>query len=170
MAKMRKNSSMDNREKKFRLPLSAYLGYLMIITLILSGISLARYTASSSDIDVAKVAVFKVSATRKAGQQSRLVLDAEQGTSGEYVFEVQNDSQMAAKYTVTVNNLPVGIEVRMGERTITSTAESPNIAFDTFNIDIGETNTCTLTFTALDEADIGTYEGISVDVQFEQID
>lgn len=171
MAKIRKkNSAHKCREKKFRLPLSAYISYLLIITLVLSAISLARYTVSSSDADVAKTAVFKVSATQDAGQPSSIVVDADQDTSGEYVFEVQNDSEMAVRYAVTVNNLPPDVRIDMGTQTVASSRGINSVEFDAINLDIGKIDTCMLTFTALDDAALGTYDGITVDVQFEQID
>lgn len=51
------------KKRKFHLPLSAWLSYLVIATLILSSISLARYTAATEDNSSARVAGFGVSAT-----------------------------------------------------------------------------------------------------------
>lgn len=159
-----------NKEKKLHLPLTAWLSYLLIISLIFSGISLARYTASTSDADTARIATFSVSATEKADQQKLLVLDSAEGISGEYEFEVQNDSKVAVKYTVIVNNLPADVTVSLGTQTVTSNTESSKAEFDAINLGVGNTDTCTLKFTALDDAKLGTYEGIAIDVQFEQID
>lgn len=171
MAKILKNNSIHiNKEKKFHLSLSACFSYLLIISLIFSGISLAKYTASSSDTDSARVTHFSVSATEKAQQNKLLSLDNVQGTSDKYEFEVCNDSEIAVKYTVIVNNLPVGVNVNMDSQTVTSSEGSSKTEFDAINLNAGDTKACELTFTALDSAESGTFEGITVDVQFDQID
>lgn len=163
-------AKQTEKKQKFHLPLSAYISYLLIITLVLSGISLARYTSTSSDVDVARIAVFSVSATAKTGQHSLLVLDSAEGNSGEYVFEVRNDSEIATKYTVSVKNLPANVNVRMGSQTVTSNEENDTVEFDAINLGVGDADTCTLAFIALENAPSGTFSGVSVDVQFEQID
>lgn len=59
MAENLKSDAKDlKKEKKAPLPLSAWLGYLLISSLILSSVSLARYTTLSSQGYFARVAVF----------------------------------------------------------------------------------------------------------------
>lgn len=160
-----------NKEKKFHLPLTAWLSYLLAISLIFSGISLAKFTASSSEADSVRIATFSVSATEKADQQKQLVLDSAESIYGEFKFEVQNDSEVAVKYTVIIKNMPADINVTLNDsQTVTSSKESNIVEFDAINLGVGSTDTCTLKFTALDDAEPGIYEGIAVDVQFEQID
>lgn len=168
--KQKLNSIHVNKEKRFRLPMTAVISYLLVVTLLLSGVSLARYTASAKGSDSARMARFSVSATASADQPSLIELDSAEGTSGEYAFEVLNDSEMAVQYSVVVGNLPPDICVTMGEQDITTTDESNTAIFDAVNLGAGHNDKGTITFTALDDAESDLYENISVDVQFEQID
>lgn len=160
-----------NKEKKFHLPLTAWLSYLLVISLIFSGISLAKFTATSSEADSVRIATFRVSATENAQQHNQLVLNSAEGTSDKYEFKVQNDSEVAVKYTVIIKNLPADVNITLNDsQTVTSSKESNIVEFDAINLGADSTDTCTLKFTALDDAESGIYEGIAVDVQFEQID
>lgn len=168
--KQKRNSIHVNKGKRFRLPLSAIVSYLLVVTLLLSGVSLARYTASATGSDSARVARFSVSATASADQPSTLTLDSAEGTSGEYAFEVMNDSETAVQYTVVVGNLPPDVCVTMGDQKVTITAENDTAIFDAINLEPGKTDKGILTFTALEDAESDLYEDISINVQFEQID
>lgn len=50
------------RKNKIRLPLSAYLIYLLVLTTLITGVSFSSYVASSQSIDEARVAVMAVDA------------------------------------------------------------------------------------------------------------
>ncbi|MCM1284966.1 MAG: hypothetical protein NC213_03365 [Acetobacter sp.] len=168
--KQKRNSIHVNKGKRFRLPLSAIVSYLLVVTLLLSGVSLARYTASATGSDSARMARFSVSATASADQPSLIELDNTEGISGEYAFEVLNDSETAVQYTVVVGNLPPEVCVSIGSQAVTTTDEINTAVFDAVNLGAGQNDKDTITFTALDDAESDLYEDISVDVQFEQID
>ncbi|MCM1284915.1 MAG: hypothetical protein NC213_00225 [Acetobacter sp.] len=167
--KQKRNSIHVNKEKRFKISISAIVIYLLVVTLLLSGVSLARYTASATGSDSASMARFSVSATAGAGQPGVIELDSAEGTSGEYAFEVLNDSEMAVQYTVVVGNLPPEICVSIGSQAVTTTDEINTAVFDAENLEAGQKANRSITFTALDDADSDLYENIS-DVQFEQID
>lgn len=50
------------RKNKIRLPLSAYLIYLLVLTTLITGVSFSSYVASSQSVDEARVAVMAVDA------------------------------------------------------------------------------------------------------------
>ncbi len=172
MASKLKNDVCDKYKKsktKFSLPISALLSYLCIATLILSGISLAKFTTASSDSVSARAASFSVSAEMKNAQDNKITLL----NSGECQFDVINDSEVSVIYKVIIKGLPAGVAV-----TLTAQEESVQMISDTENagelvfagklLESSETDVCTLLFTAYEE--MTGIHNVSVQVQFEQTD
>lgn len=170
MASMLKsNDKHVKKEQKALIPLSAWLSYLVIATLILSSISLARYTAISSESDAARTANFSVSATMKNAQDNKITLV----NGGECQFDVANDSEVSVIYRVMIKGLPAGVAVKLtareeSTRMISDTENAGELVFAGKLLESNKTDICTLLFTA-DEEMTGIYN-VSVQVQFEQTD
>lgn len=96
---------------------------LLMLVLISTGIvtgRYARYTTTVSGSDSARVARFSVTAKSRL-LQTTLPLEMIPGTTTEQTILVDNDSEVAIRYTITADNpyrnFPVVFQIRDGETT-----------------------------------------------------
>lgn len=178
MASIFRNSAEPRREKQrnsFHLPLSAWLSYLFIATLLFGSVSLARFTASTSGMDTARAAKFSVSAAVLGNASESMLLNPSENSSAAYIFTVENQSEVVTEYRVIVSNVPVGVRVTLkldgesvgmgineNEGTFTWTSAQRTLEENSCKL-------CELSFTAYDGAG-STTEPISVQIQFDQAD
>lgn len=96
---------------------------VMFSTYLMSGLY-ARYTAEADGQDKARVAKFDV---KTSGPKGVEVLYS-QGDSGDYELLVQNDSEVAISYTITVEVAPIdfGIVVTLEDQVL-KTKESTTV-------------------------------------------
>lgn len=108
------------KRQKVRLPLRAYLSYLLIATLLLTGVSFSKFASSGSANDSAKVAVVVVDGG-SYGDETDLSL-GNGVTIEEYSFYLTNYNDVASEisldYTVFVTmpdgqNLPDGVQMSL---------------------------------------------------------
>jgi len=160
-----------------RLPLFMYLAYLLMISLIFSSVSLAKYVSYSSASAAARVAYFNVAAS--AISTDNLVLDiTEEGAdAASYSFTVTNSSEVLVSDKVTVwlpSALPEGVEMTMtvnGKVMVPAIEGLVYIYTEPLNFD--DSHTWVLTFSCSNEAELTeevTLNGISIKVDAEQID
>lgn len=137
-------------KKKFRLPISAYLLYLLLVSVLLTGVSLSKYVASTEGIDSARVAKFDVSLSGG----SSVSLEAE--GSQTQTLTVKNDSEVSVRCSLVAANVPAGVTV----------------SYNPTSVDIapGESKTVNVTFTAAADIPNEISANIGIDVQAEQID
>lgn len=173
-------------KQKVRLPLSAYLSYLLVATLLLTGISFSKFASTGSTDDGARVAVVVVD----GGSSDATDLALGDGVeSAGYSFYITNDnanglvSEVALSYTISVTvpdgNLPDGVAV-----TLTYDGGEPYKSEDPvdgvytfaggadFAAGASEQHNYTLTFTVTDESlltEDSSFEGIEISVKAEQI-
>ena len=86
----------------FKLPLRVWLGYLLILSLAFTAVSLAKFATSGSNSDSARVASFAVSAST-GGSHSFAFNDAEKNALGETFATTQT-----ADYEINVFNYDNG--------------------------------------------------------------
>lgn len=87
---------MNKSEKnKFRLPISAYISYLLLASVLLTGVTLSKYTTKTASIDEARVAIFKVGMS-----SSNSSIELEAGETTTQTYTVKNDSEVAIEYTL----------------------------------------------------------------------
>lgn len=173
------------KKKAVRLPLSAYLSYLLVATLLFTGVSFSKFATSSSGWDSARVAQFSVTTAVADGQKQELDLDlstAAETKSDHYTFTVKNDSEVRVAYTVTVTlpsetKLPTGVSMTMtmvdGEdSSVMAATESGGVYTYNSELDFTDSHQWTLTFIGNPTAvtDNMILEGITVAVAAEQID
>lgn len=110
---MRLFSYHEKHEKKkaARLPLSAYLSYLLVATLMFTGVSFSKFATTASGSDSARVAYVVVAASGEEKSQKNVV-DAAKDIPYEYCVKVSNIkdgkvSEVALAYTIYVD-LPDG--------------------------------------------------------------
>lgn len=179
MASILKNSAEPRHDKQrntFHLPISAWLSYLFIATLLFSSISLARYTASTSGKDNARVAKFIVGAEAVRNDDSeKILLNPSENPSATYLFTIENQSEVITEYSVIISNVPMGVQVTLyleGEQ-----IEMNRYVYEDTctwmtspkTLEINNSKLCELLFTA-DEGAEGATNTILVQIQFDQID
>lgn len=174
------------KKQKVRLPLRAYLSYLLIATLLLTGVSFSKFASTGGADDSARVALVMLD----GGGSGETDLSLGNGVaSAEYSFYITNSnasgqvSEVPLRYTVFVTmpdgqSLPTGVTVTLTyENTAYNPVSSENgvYTFDggaDFAAGVSAQHDYTLTFT-VDEAQISvdsTFTGISISVKAEQID
>ena len=101
-----KMSGAPARKKK-RLPLFVWLAYGLLATLLFAGVTFSSYVTTSSSLDQARVAKFDVTEQKMVDVEVEIT----PYKPAYFPFEVVNDSEVAVKYTVTVekltNNVPL---------------------------------------------------------------
>ena len=90
--------------KKFRLPLSAYLSYLLVACLLVMGVTFSGYVSSAGGSDSARVAKFEVT---QDGDMLTTTLSAAMapGDSKSWTVEVVNDSETTIDHYIRIDNL-----------------------------------------------------------------
>lgn len=98
-----------------RVPLSVWLAYLLVATLIATGVTFSGYVTEAQGSDSARVAKFEVSEIT-SGETTLLLLDLDTtqvvgpGMTMEHPIVVKNNSEVAIRYTLTATqttfNLP----------------------------------------------------------------
>lgn len=110
-------------KKKARLPLSAYVTYLLIVTMIFTGVSFSKYATTASSESSARVAGFNVSVTEKSevlakNEESNNVLELklEDSLNSSCEFTVTSESEVATEDIVKITlpeQLPQGLKMEM---------------------------------------------------------
>ena len=119
---MRRNDRNSSPKAPFRLPLRAYLAYLLVCTLSLTGVSFSRFVASAGGGDSARVAAGALVVTWD--DPTSLEMDRPAGGEAtareEFRFSVSNGgSEVAMSYDVVVTldqPLPDGVTMELDGR------------------------------------------------------
>ncbi len=165
----------DKEKQKFHLPLSAWLSYLVAATLLFGSVSLAKYTASTTDGDGARVAKFEVAATvnEDSIHTNKITLNlVEREETESYSFLVSNNSEVVVRYKIIVSNIPEHILVSLNDGEFRE-PDSGTVTFDSNNVlNINGEAICTLTFKAGGElTEPMVYkEKMKIKVRFDQVD
>ena len=138
--------TIQKTKRKHKLPLTAVLSYLIVVTLVATGVSLSAYVSTASGGDEARVAKFEIVVT--AGSNNKVVLTEpidiaiKPGeTFGE--FTVTNSSEVAVQYFAAVNNLTQNLPIKTNVEKPQAKVLQPNeTATDIvkFYWDVDETN------------------------------
>lgn len=96
------------------LPLPVWLAYLLVCTLLLTGVSFARYTTTANGGDTARVAAGRIEV--QCNQDTTLVLDTNTSETS-LLFSVSNPgAEVAIRYDVEVKldtPLPAGVTLTL---------------------------------------------------------
>lgn len=138
------------------LPLPVWLAYLLVCTLLLTGVSLARYITTADGSDAARVASGLVTVSYGENTtQMEMVRPPDDGVLTEdFKFTVSNNSsEVAIRYDVVVTldkALGEGVTMTLDEKKGTKTDEGKQYEFanvGTFAAGENKTDTHTLSFT-----------------------
>lgn len=98
----------QERKKTARLPLSAYLSYLLVATLMFTGVSFSKFASTASGSDSARVA-YVVAAATGEGDKNGAINAADDNSAFDYKvtvsnFEDQNrPSEVVMSYTIYID-------------------------------------------------------------------
>lgn len=171
---------------RLRLPLSAWLSYLLIATLLFTGVSFSRFAATASVSDSVTVAGFGISGAEVTTADT-LSIEMPGSPTTSYIFTVSNVanskvSQVSMRYKILLTfpqALPDGVSVSLAPTSSPldpcSFSKSNNTytftAFSDFAAGVSATHSYTLSFTgdsSLSEDSL--LKGITVKIAAEQID
>lgn len=111
-----KNKTINQNKKKIHfLPLSACTAYLLVCTLLLTGVTVSKYTILSNDDDSAKAAGCEI--TVSGGYLSgEIVYGRGEKNDFQYDFFVKGETEVAMEYDVIVDlgrELPEGMKMTL---------------------------------------------------------
>ena len=99
---------LKNADKKTSLPVIRYLAYLLIATMTVTGVSLSRYSTSSSGSDSARVANFDVVVTHDSWNYGLTdgIIDASfnQSSGRLYTFTITNNSEVSVRARLIIDS------------------------------------------------------------------
>ena len=107
MKEMMKNLFRNDRcrEEKEKIPIIRYMLYFLIITFIVTGVSLSRYSMASLEQDTSRVAKFNVSVTHTAWSNGDQDISAHKLNGNKvYTFTVTNNSEVAVRARLVIVN------------------------------------------------------------------
>lgn len=169
------------RAASYRPPLHVCLAYLLVCTMLATGLSFSRYAVADSDSDAAQVAAgaLRVSGTSSA----RFDLNCNNSTlpSQSYTFTVRNrdggkTSQAAIEYDIVVRlsqALPDGVTMKVDGYLGKGSGTTYTFSGGTFAAGSSDSNTHTLTITADADEVTGSsayHLDLTISVLAEQVD
>lgn len=168
---------LNKETKRQRIPISAFMVYLLLAVTLTTGASFSRYSTTVSGSDSAKVAKWEVSmnaitsdgVTMNAGDATGSTMD------GTYTFTVSSRSEVAMEYSIEVafsKALPAGVSLTVDGSAPTATSGN-TYTFSGGSISAGDTEakSHTLTITgAVAELNIDFADAVTVRVIAEQVD
>lgn len=111
-----KNKTTNQNQKKIHfLPLSACTAYLLVCTLLLTGVTVAKYTAVSDDDDSAKAAGSEITVSG-SDWSGEIVYGRGEKNDFQYDFSVKGETEVAMEYDVIVDlggELPEGMKMTL---------------------------------------------------------
>lgn len=142
--------------------------YLLIVTLISTGISFARYSTSVDSTGAARVAAFRITTTLASTTQTLNTTDG--AASYVHSFTVTNSSEVAVNCGVTVSGIPDGVTATctVGTTDKGTVANGSTIAIGAL-MPGGTSETITLTFSVAKSTKVSATD-ISITVNAVQID
>ena len=153
-----------------RIPLPLWLGYLIIVALMVGLTTFALYTSVASGGSSATVAKFDVTVKPVDGQETTLTMMAGEAATKDYRIQMRNGSEVTVEYTVKVTNVPKNVEVTLGTETIKSTGLLDTLSFAKKTMAMGAAADLTLSFSAAQVTDGVDNHQVKIDVLVEQVD
>lgn len=146
---------------------------LIVIALAIFGISSTYAVFKDVKHGTGTVTGATWSVTRNQSGSSTVLNVIPDSVNDSYTLTVESNSEVDVTYTVVINNLPPGIEVKLDNNSFTSqvtagTITFPNVGTITYN-DNDRIRTHTLTFKALDNTSPVSNQQINIDVRFKQV-
>ena len=105
--------------KRKRPPIFVYMMYILVATVVCTGVTFSSYISTVSGGDEARVAKFDVTETGLNSFESVAVTVKRPGTEQEFDLNITNNSEVSVRYTVTImnqsDNLPLHFLVQQND-------------------------------------------------------
>lgn len=109
---------METRKKKFKLPLSVYLSYLLFASFLFSFVTFSSYVTGTTNSSTTRVAKFEIVVDSQAKE---LKIDANKDDfTDQFDFSVKSNSEIAVTYDVLIDlktELPDGLTMKLDTQT-----------------------------------------------------
>ncbi len=169
-----------NSETKRNIPLriaAVLLCLTLLSTYLVSGL-LARYSASGESGDGARVAKFSIEGGELLDPSQSIAANLMPGEFDQATIQIQNNSEVAVKYTITVTNetknLPLEFSMEKKAEPSAELSEQPDGTYTAQQLPGGHTDEYTLSIrwneANKDPALMGMVDHITVTVTAAQID
>lgn len=136
--KLNRKGVRPGKHQTKRPPLMVYVMYLLVATVVFTGVTFSSYISSTVGQDTARVAKFEVTGT---GMQE-IQINAEAMVPGSQItkqFTVQNTSEVSVELTITAelvyNKLPLQLTIESAPSPLTRTL-AVGSSEQTYNLDI----------------------------------
>ncbi len=150
---------IDPKKKRgLHIPLQVWLCYLLVATMLCTGVTFAKYTSTASGSDSARVAKWGVVVAPVADDTTVTINEENESTedqSRSYEFTVTSEAEVSLEYKLEVvfpEALPTGLSIQMDDKDATATsADKTTFTFAGGTIAAGDsdkTREHTLTVTA----------------------
>lgn len=104
---------MEKKKEKVRLPIFSYVGYLLVASFLLTGVTFSGYVTGTNGSDDARVARFEI--YESGVSETTITADIVPGQTVEKELLIQNKSEVSIDYTVEIvnvtENLPITFAV-----------------------------------------------------------
>lgn len=159
---------MSMRKKLIRIWPAVLFALLIVCGFTLAGVAFAKMKSlgadRNGDIDIAE---WNVSVDSDDDENVSVV--AGDNVAQEYSFNINNGSEVASTYSVTVSGVPAGVKVGIdGDNDLHNPSEGVVVFSDAGELDAGETKIRTIRFVATFDASKSANNNISIDVDFTQ--
>lgn len=125
-----------NKKGSGHIPLAAWLGYLLAVTFLVTGVTFSSYITTTSGGDSARVARWSFA---QDGLNEALVVSLVPGQTVSHTLKAQHGSEVAVDYTVSVynttDNLPLTYSLKLGEHEYPLTEKGAGVFACTYPLD-----------------------------------
>lgn len=104
-----KNKVSKNKKTPGKIPPLVWIGYLLVVTVVVTGVTFSGYVSRTSGGDTARVAKFQVTEEISVTETTAF-FGMYPGGEDSWPFEIQNESEVALRCSITLSstdNLPL---------------------------------------------------------------
>jgi len=173
--KLLSSHKKHKNKHKMRLPLSAYLTYLLVATLMFTGVSFSRFATTSSDEDSARVAVMAMDTSYVIRNELAIA----PGETVDFTVTLTNKEdericEVTQNYSMYVENLTNNMSLSFDYYLVEGTGETKlNSVTGTFNAGVEESVTykIRITWSGVPQPAASSFEvdGLRIVIKTEQV-
>lgn len=171
-----KRTGKYEKKNKMRLPLSAYLTYLLVATLLFTGVSFSKFATTSSGEDSARIAVMAIDTSYVIAEE----LSIAPGETVDFTVTLTNKEgdricEVTQNYSMTVENLTNNMALSYDYYLMDGENESAKDSVGgTFHAGVEESATykIKITWTGVPQPASSAFEvdGLKIVIKTEQVD
>ena len=145
------------QKNKHKISLTRYMMYVLLVTFTITGVSLSRYSTTSSGNDTTRAAKFEVTITPDGWSNNGATAHGTNVTYKDCVLKVENKSEVAVRARLVINS---------GNGYVSSISPAGSSGYSAwFNLSPGSSQNVTVNITGAT-----TGNDVTMSVEYEQID